>query len=241
MPEGDSTSQHLALDLPAMTDPTDDLTYIAAAGDTAERQPPLNADGPSIHPEALVRDSRLGPWTQVAARSLVSETDFGAYSYVMDNAAIERATIGRFCSIAAHTWINPGNHPTWRASQHHFQYRADQYALGTREEAFFDWRRAHPVTLGHDVWVGFGAVVLAGVSVGTGAVVAAGAVVSRDVAPYQIVGGTPAKPIGERVPADVADALQRIAWWTWSHAQLKTALPDFRALDARAFVAKYGR
>jgi acetyltransferase-like isoleucine patch superfamily enzyme len=205
-----------------MAQQNDDLTYVTAAGDTVDRQPPLKADGPSIHPDAVVRDSRLGPWTQVAARTLVSETDFGAYSYVMDNAAIERARVGRFCSIAAHTWINPGNHPTWRAAQHHFQYRADQYALGDREEAFFDWRRAHPVTLGHDVWIGFGAVV------------------SRDVAAYQIVGGTPAKPIGARFPDAVAAALQRIAWWDWSHEALKAALPDFRQLDVHAFIEKYG-
>jgi hypothetical protein len=224
-----------------MTQRTHDLTYVAAAGDTADRQPPLSADGPSIHPEAVVRDSHLGPWTEVAARTVVSETRFGAYSYVMDNAAIERAQVGRFCSIAAHTWINPGNHPTWRASQHHFQYRSDRYALGDRDEAFFDWRRAHPVTLGHDVWMGFGAVVLPGVTVGTGAVIAARAVVTRDVAPYQIVGGTPAKPIGERFPADVADALQELAWWDWPHAALEAALPDFRALDVRTFIAKYAR
>ena len=223
-----------------MTDDTNDLTYVAAAGDLQDRQPPLTGTGPSIHPAAIVRDSRLGPWTQVAARTLVSETDFGAYSYVMDNAAIERARIGRFCSIAAHSWINPGNHPTWRASQHHFQYRADQYVLGDREESFFDWRRAHPVRFGHDVWMGFGAVVLPGVTVADGAVLAAGAVVSRDVAPYQIVGGTPARPIGERFPADVATALQRIAWWDWPHDTLKAALPDFRRLDVRAFIEKYG-
>lgn len=223
-----------------MTEPTDDLTYIDAAGDTDDRQPPLTADGPSIHPDALVRQSRLGPWTLVAARTFVSETAFGAYSYVMDNAAIERATVGRFCSIAAHTWINPGNHPTWRASQHHFQYRADQYGLGEQEDAVFDWRRAHPVTFGHDVWMGFGAVVLPGVSIGTGAVLAAGAVVSRNVAPYSIVGGTPAKPIGKRFPADVADALQQIAWWNWPHDTLKAALPDFRELDVHAFIKKYG-
>jgi hypothetical protein len=223
-----------------MTDRTHDLTYVAAAGDIHDRQPPLTGAGPSIHPEAAVRDSHLGPWTQVAARAVVSETCFGAYSYVMQNATIERARVGRFCSLAAHTWVNPGNHPTWRASQHHFQYRADLYALGAREEAFFDWRRAHPVTLGHDVWMGYGAVVLPGVTVGTGAVLAAGAVVTRDVAPYQIVGGIPAKPIGARFPAEVAAALQRIAWWDWPHDTLKAALPDFRQLDVRAFIEKYG-
>jgi phosphonate metabolism protein (transferase hexapeptide repeat family) len=218
----------------------DDLTYVAAAGATESRQPPMGPDGPSIHPNACVRDSRLGPWTLVAARAVVSETRFGAYSYVMDGAAIERAIVGRFCSIAANVWINPGNHPTWRASQHHFQYRAEQYGLGEREEAFFDWRRAHPVTLGHDVWVGYGAVVLPGVGVGDGAVVGAGAVVSRDVPAYAIVGGVPAKPIGRRFSDDVARRLQALAWWDWPHEALARALPDFRALDVGDFLAKYG-
>lgn len=223
-----------------MTDGADNLTYIAAAGDTYERQPPLTGDGPSIHPEAVVYNSSLGPWTQVAARAVVSETRLGAYSYVMDNATIERAIIGRFCSIAAHGWINPGNHPTWRASQHHFQYRADQYGLGDREAAFFEWRRNHPVTLGHDVWMGSDAIVLPGVTVGTGAVLAAGAVVTRDVPPYCIVGGVPAAPIAERFPAEIADALERIAWWDWSHEKLSENVNDFRMLDVHAFVAKHG-
>ena len=104
---------------------------------------------------------------------------------------------------------------------------------------FFEWRRAHRVVLGHDVWIGHGATVLPGVTIGTGAVVGAGAVVSKDVPPFTIVGGVPAKPIRERFPKDVQDGLLALSWWDWTHDRLAGALEDFRRLDADAFVEKY--
>jgi acetyltransferase-like isoleucine patch superfamily enzyme len=82
----------------------------------------------------------------------------------------------------------------WRASQSHFVYRASKYFAGEEDEAaFFEWRRGHPVRIGHDVWIGHGAVILPGRTVGTGAVVAAGAIVTKDVEPYTIVAGNPAR------------------------------------------------
>ncbi|MBP0575101.1 antibiotic acetyltransferase, partial [Mycobacterium tuberculosis] len=83
------------------------------------------------------------------------------------------------------------------------------------EETFFDWRRDHAVTIGHDVWIGHGAIVLAGRTVGTGAVVGAGAVVTKDVAPYTVVGGTPAKVIRRRFSEEIEDKLMALAWWDW--------------------------
>ncbi len=95
----------------------------------------------------------------------------------------------------------------WRASQSHFTYRASAYFPGEEDEhEFFAWRRAHHVTIGNDVWIGHGAIVLAGRSIGDGAVIAGGAVVTKDVAPYTIVGGNPARPIRPRFPAEIADA-----------------------------------
>ena len=165
----------------------------------------------------------------------------GDYSYAMqDCIGSGRATIGKFVNIAAAVRINATNHPTWRATLHHFTYRAADYFEGAEnEEGFFAWRRENAVTVGHDVWIGHGATVLPGVTVGSGAVIGAGAVVSRDVAPYTIVGGVPARLIRERVSPACAERFERLAWWDWPHDRLFAALADFRALDAEAFLDRY--
>jgi phosphonate metabolism protein (transferase hexapeptide repeat family) len=138
------------------------------------------------------------------------------------------------------TRINPGNHPMQRASQSHFTYRSSMYFPGeANEESLFAWRRAHGVTIGHDVWVGHGAIILPGRGVGTGAVVAAGAIVTKDVPDYTIVAGNPARPVRQRFPDAIAERMQRIAWWDWSHDQLRAALSDFRTLPATRFIEKY--
>lgn len=217
----------------------DDLIYIERhEPEGTPPQPPLG-ETPSIHPFADVRKSRLGPWTMVGPRTHVVETTMGAYSYVVNDSNIIYADIGKFCSIAAHVRINPGNHPTWRASQHHFQYRASSYDLGHDEAGFFNWRREHQVTIGHDVWIGHGTILLAGVTIGNGSVVGAGAVVSKDVDPYTIVAGVPAKPIRRRFETEVADGLAGLSWWDWPHDALQAALDDFRTLGVDAFIEKY--
>jgi carbonic anhydrase/acetyltransferase-like protein (isoleucine patch superfamily) len=96
------------------------------------------------------------------------------------------------------------------------------------------------VTIGHDTWLGHGSTILPGVTIGDGAAVGAGAVVSKDVAPYTIVGGVPAKPIRERFDRRTAERYQALAWWDWDHARLRGALEDFRALNAEEFLEKHG-
>ena len=194
---------------------------------------------PAIHPTAEVRDSEFGAWCEVGARTRVAESQFGDYSYVVNNSDIIYTSVGRFCSIAAQVRINPGNHPLDRVALNHFTYRSSAYGLGADDAAFFDWRRSHRVVLGNDVWIGHGAVVLPNVTIGDGAAVGAGAVVSRDVPPFAIAVGVPARVLRFRFAPEVVEALQRIAWWHWPRARLAAALADFRALDAEAFCRKY--
>jgi phosphonate metabolism protein (transferase hexapeptide repeat family) len=195
---------------------------------------------PTIDPGADVRDCTLGRYTEVGPRTSIIESELGDYSYVVNDSDIAYSRIGKFCSIASHVRINPGNHPMWRASQAHFTYRASKYWPDERdEESFFEWRRSHPVEIGHDVWIGHGAIILPGRTIGTGAVVAAGAIVTRDVDSYSIVAGVPARPIKRRFPEEVAQALIGLAWWNWPHESLRLALKDFRELPVDEFIAKY--
>jgi phosphonate metabolism protein (transferase hexapeptide repeat family) len=195
---------------------------------------------PLIDPSAQVRGATLGAYCEVGARTILLDVTMGDYSYVVNDSQITYTTIGKFCSIAAMTRINPGNHPMHRATQAHFTYRASAYFPDEPDEAeFFAWRKQHHVTIGHDVWIGHGAIVLPGRSIGTGAVVAAGAVVTKDVPDYTIVGGNPARAIRQRFPEDIAERLMRLAWWDWDHEALRVALPDFRQLEIDDFLNKY--
>ena len=195
---------------------------------------------PTIDPSAKLHDTRLGAYCEVGARTILHEVTLDDYSYVVNDAQITYTTIGKFCSIAAMTRINPGNHPMHRATQAHFTYRASAYFPGEADDAaFFAWRREHHVYIGHDVWIGHGAVILPGRSIGTGAVVAAGAIVTKDVPAYSIVGGNPARVIKRRFTESVAGRLAELAWWEWDHEMLRRALPDFRMLDIEGFLEKY--
>ena len=198
------------------------------------------SEEPLVHPSAEIKDSTLGRYTEIYERCHISESEIGDYSYVVRDGEIWCASIGKFVNIASHARINAPNHPTWRATLHHFTYRAENYWPDAEaEDGFFEWRRSHRVTIGHDVWLGHGVTILPGVTIGNGAVIGAGAVVSRDVEPYTIVGGVPAKVIRRRFPEAIARRMDALAWWDWSHARLRDALDDFRTLEAEAFLDKY--
>ncbi len=200
----------------------------------------LSAKDPFIHPACEITDSEFGAYVEIGKGSRVAHSRLDDYSYCDRYADIANARIGKFANIAAFARIGATDHPLHTASCHHFLYRSDDYwDDAPRDEAFFAHRRSRLAHIGHDTWIGAGAMIKPEVTLGDGVVVAAGAVVTRDVAPYTIVAGTPAVPLRLRQPAEIADRLIALAWWDWSHDALRDALLDFRALTAEAFLDKY--
>ncbi|MEL6149714.1 MAG: DapH/DapD/GlmU-related protein [Chloroflexota bacterium] len=193
---------------------------------------------PYFHDDVFVRASEIGAWTEIGRGSYLVESTFGDYSYTAGHAQIIYADVGKFCSIASHVRINPGNHPMWRVTQHHMTYRRQQYGFGPDGTEVFAWRRSNRVTVGHDVWLGHNVTLMPGVNVGHGAVVGAGAVVTKDIDPYTVAVGVPAKPIRQRFTDAQAGALIEIAYWDWDHEMIKDRFDDL--LDIDVFVEKYG-
>jgi phosphonate metabolism protein (transferase hexapeptide repeat family) len=200
----------------------------------------LQADQPFIHPDCQITGSDFGAYVEIGAGSRIANSRFGDYSYCDRTCDIANAEVGKFANIASFTRIGATDHPMEKASLHHFLYRSADYWDDAEADA--DWfarRASRTAHIGHDTWIGHGAMIKPEVTIGHGAVVASGSVVTKDVAPYTIVGGNTAHLIRRRYPEPVAEAMMDLAWWDWDNATLRAALPDFRALKAEAFLEKY--
>lgn len=202
--------------------------------------PMLSATEPVFHPDVISQNSTYGAWCEIGQGARILNSDFGDYAYCDRYADIANTSVGKFANIAAMTRIGPTDHPFANAAQHHFLYRSASYwADAADDQDFFARRAARRTVLGPDCWIGHGAIIKPEVTIGAGAIVASGAVVTRDVAPFAIVGGVSAGLIRYRFPADVIEGLLALAWWDWRHDRLREVLPDFRALPAAAFLEKY--
>ncbi len=208
---------------------------LSAAGSAA-----FLSENPTISGRALVKACQLGKYTEIACDANLQECSLGDYSYVMERCEIACADIGKFVNIASDVRINPGNHPIEWVSQHHFLYRMRQYGFRDHDdERFFSWRKLQRVRIGHDVWLGHKAIVMPGITIGNGAVIGAASVVTRDVAPYAVVVGSPAKQIRTRFPKAICQEIEDIGWWDWDHQTIGERLDDFR--DVRKFIDMYGK
>ncbi len=202
--------------------------------------PILNAT-PSVAPDCKLHSTTLGRWTEIAERCILHNVTVGDYSYIQNDCNLMFTEVGKFTSIAASVRINPSNHPWWRPTLHHFTYRPGKFQLGEEgaavDDEIFDWREADKVVIGHDVWIGHGAIVLPGVSIGNGAIVGAGSVVTKDVPAWTIVVGNPARVLRARFESyDIGERLEALAWWDWSDEQIKQNLSMFREDTSRFLI-----
>jgi phosphonate metabolism protein (transferase hexapeptide repeat family) len=212
--------------------------HYSTEGHTATLTTKALGEKPVFHAGVFIHHCQIGEWTEVGANSSLVETTLDDYSYTAGDNQIIYTEIGKFSNIASHVRINPGNHPMERVTLHHITYRRKLYGLGEDDTAFFDWRRSHQCVIGHDTWLGHNAIVMPGVTVGTGAVVGSGAVVTKDVEPYMIVVGVPAKPVRKRFSEATVEKLLKIAWWDWDRPTLEARFDDL--LHIESFIEKYG-
>jgi phosphonate metabolism protein (transferase hexapeptide repeat family) len=195
---------------------------------------------PIVHPSAVLRNAKLGRFTEIKERVAFSDAELGDYSYVERQAEVIYARIGKFCCIASNTRVNALEHPLERVSQHKMTYRANEYFLGAKLDGEFrEKRQGKSVETGNDVWIGHGAIIKPGVKIGHGGVVAAGAIVTRDVPAYAIVAGVPAKFMRWRFEPKISARIITLAWWDWEHDRLAGVVEDMRLLSAEAFLEKY--
>jgi virginiamycin A acetyltransferase len=167
-----------------------------------------------------VDSSVLAPYCRVDRNNHLFYAELGKHSYTGINTVIMHAKIGAFCSVSWNVSIGGANHDYTRVTQHSFLYNSHDKLRPLNEPVAYD-RFSDPVVIGNDVWIASGAVITRGVTIGDGAVIAANAVVTKDVPPYAIVGGVPAKVLKYRFSRDIIDLLLILKWWAWSSDDIR--------------------
>lgn len=137
------------------------------------------------------------------------------YTYIGSNCFLQNVSIGKFCSVAKHSLIGLGTHPSYLLSTSPLFYRKNNPLKIEFLKNDIEFIEYEPVEIGNDVWIGARATIMDGVKIGTGAIIASGAVVTKDVPPYAIVGGVPAKLIKYRFNDNLITKLLSSTWWDW--------------------------
>jgi acetyltransferase-like isoleucine patch superfamily enzyme len=169
-------------------------------------------------------------WNVIGDNTEVASSKIGLGTYIADKSIIKKAIIGRFCSIGSNVQTGLGVHPsTGFVSSHPAFYSTKKQAGFSfvdedifKEHLFIDAEGKYVVLIGNDVWVGNNVIIMDGIKIGDGAIVASGSIVTKDIAPYTIVGGVPAKFLKPRFAEQQAEKLLAIKWWNWSMEKIKT-------------------
>ena len=189
---------------------------------------PRTGDKQTVYLNAVIKDPQIevGDYTiynDFVADPLLFEKNNVLYHYPIHR---EKLIIGKFCSIACGTkfMFNCANHTLKSLSTYTFPLFYEEWEL-EKSNITTAWDNKGDIVIGNDVWIGYEAVIMAGVHIGDGAIIAARAVVTKDVPPYTIVGGTPAKEIRKRFDTEVIQQLLKLKWWDWSTNKIRQCLP----------------
>ena len=189
---------------------------------------PRTGDKQTVYLNAVIKDPQIevGDYTiynDFVADPLLFEKNNVLYHYPIHR---EKLIIGKFCSIACGTkfLFNCANHTLKSLSTYTFSLFYEEWEL-EKSNITTAWDNKGDIVIGNDVWIGYETVIMAGVHIGDGAIIAARAVVTKDVPPYTIVGGTPAKEIRKRFDTEVIQQLLKLKWWDWSTNKIRQCLP----------------
>lgn len=189
---------------------------------------PRTGDVHTVYLNAVVKDPSIEVGDYTIYNDFVSDPLFFERNNVLYHYPVnhERLLIGKFCSIAcgAKFMFNCANHSLKSLSTYTFPLFYEDWDLEKADVASA-WDNKGDIIIGNDVWIGFEAIVMAGVRIGDGAIVAARAVVTHDVPPYTIVGGVPAKVIRKRFDDKVIQKLVTLKWWEWPIGKIRRSLP----------------
>lgn len=176
-------------------------------------------------------NTKFGNHTNVVAPYFLHHVVLDDYSYIARNCNATNVKIGKFCSIGPNFCCGLGLHPTNGISTAPMFYsKAKQNGVSLVKEVVYEEQKQ--TTIGNDVFIGANVTIIDGVSIGDGAVIGAGAVVVKDIPPYAVAGGVPAKVIKYRFDQDIIEKLLKLQWWNWSDEELqKVADKEFDVLE----------
>ena len=193
---------------------------------------PRPGDTQTCHLKEVVKDKNLIVGDYTYYHDFENPRDFEKnnllYHYPVNN---DKLIIGKFCSIAsgAKFLFNGGNHRSDNFVNYPFAIFNDLW--DTDYKVTDSWENRGDIIIGNDVWIGYEALIMAGVKIGDGARIATRAVVTKDVKPYEVVGGVPAKPIKKRFDEETIALLERLQWWNKSEAEIKRLIPLLMSMD----------
>lgn len=190
-----------------------------------------------IGERVTLSNCRLADYVSVGNDCYLHNVSLGSYSFLAMRATAMNTTIGRFCSIGQGTSICLGSHPTHTFVSSSPVFYSPYGQCGTTFSDASYYNEMGTVEIGNDVWIGANAVIMDNVKVGHGAVVGAGAIVTKDVPPYAIVVGMPAKVLKYRFSEDQIRFLLDFQWWNKSDQWIRDSYKDFHDLDF--FIKKY--